>query len=89
VLVEEVSPKPSDNVPLIEELVNGSEIDERLVDEDLFKPPTTLIDFYLVGRPPVDNGLDVGYDSVDNIWGPKTEDNINKLEAPVEELDGI
>jgi hypothetical protein len=67
VLAEEVSPKPSDNVPLVEELVNGSEIDERSVDEDLFKPPTTPIDFYSVGGPPADNGLDAGHDSADNI----------------------
>jgi hypothetical protein len=67
VLVEEVSLKPSNNVPLVEELVNGAEIDEYSVDEDLFKPLTTLADFYLVGGPPADNGLDVGYNSVDNI----------------------
>ena len=66
-LAEEVSPKPSDNVPLIEELVNGSKVDKYLVDEDLFKPLTTLADFYLVGKLPIDNGLDVGYNSVEDI----------------------
>ena len=66
-LIEEVSPKPSDNIPLLEEPVNGSKIDKHLVDKDLFKPPTTLVDFYLVGKPPVDNGLDIGYNSADNI----------------------
>ena len=89
VLVEEVSLKPSDNVPLLEELVNGSKIDEYLVDKDLFKLLTTPADFYLVGKPPVDNSLDIGYNSADNIQGPKTEDNVNKLEAPIKELDGI
>jgi hypothetical protein len=89
VLVEEVSPKPSDNVPLIKELVNGFEIDERSVDKDLFKPPTTPTDFYLVGGPPIDNGSDIGYNSMDNIWGPETKDNVNKPEAPIKELDGI
>jgi len=67
VLVEEVSLKPPDNIPLIEEPVNSSEIDEHLVDKDLFKPLTTLADFYLVGRPPIDNSLDIGYNSADNI----------------------
>jgi hypothetical protein len=51
----------------VEELVNGTEIDEYSVDEDLFKPLTTLADFYLVGGPPIDNSLDIGYNSVDNI----------------------
>jgi hypothetical protein len=67
VLAEEVSLKPPNNVPLIEELVNSSEIDEYLVDEDLFKPLTALADFYLVGGPPIDNSLDIGYNSIDNI----------------------
>ena len=66
-LVEEVSPKPFDNVPLVNKPVNSSEIDKHLVDKDLFKPLTTLADFYLVGGPPIDNGLDVGYNSADNI----------------------
>ena len=66
-LVEEVSLKPPNNIPLIEELVNGSKIDEYLVDKDLFKLLTALADFYLVGRPPIDNSLDIGYNSVDKI----------------------
>lgn len=86
---EEVSPKPSDNVPLAEEPVNGCETDEHSVDGDLFKPPTTPPDFYEVGGPPADNGSDAGHDSADDIWGPETEDNVNEPEAPVEELDGI
>ena len=66
-LAEEVSPKPSNNVPLLEKPVNGSKIDEHLVDKDLFKPLTTLADFYLVGEPPIDNSLDIGYNSADDI----------------------
>ena len=66
-LVEEVSPKPSNNIPLLKEPVNSSKIDEHLVDKDLFKPLTTLADFYLVGKPPIDNSLDIGYNSADNI----------------------
>ena len=66
-LVEEVSLKPSDNIPLIEEPGNDSKIDEHLVDKDLFKPPPTPADFYLVGGPPADNSLDVGYNSTDDI----------------------
>jgi len=46
---------------------NSSEIDKHLVDKELFKPPTTLVDFYLVGGPPVDNSSDIGYNSADNI----------------------
>ena len=42
-----------------------------------------------MGEPPADNSLDAGYNSAEDIWGPKTEDNINKQEAPVKELDGI
>jgi len=67
VLAEKVSPKPSNNVPLVNKPVNSSKIDKHLVDKDLFKPPTTLADFYLVGGLPIDNGLDVGYNSADNI----------------------
>jgi len=89
VLAKEVSPKPSDNIPLIDKPVNSSETNKHLVNKDLFKPPTTLADFYLVGGPPIDNSLDAGYDSINNIWGPKTKDNVNKPEAPVKELDSI
>ena len=78
VSAEEVSLKPFNNVPLIEEPVNSFKADKHLVDEDLFKPPTTPADFYLVGKPPTDNSLDIGYNSAEDIWGLKTEDNVNK-----------
>ena len=77
-LAEEVSLKPFNNIPLVEEPVNGSKVDKHLVDKDLFKPPTTPADFYLVGKPPINNGLNIGYNSVEDIWGPKTKDNVNK-----------
>jgi len=89
VLAEEVSLKPSNNIPLIDKPVNSSKIDKHLINKDLFKPPTTLADFYLVGGPPINNSLNAGYNSADNIWGPKTKDNINKPEAFIKELDGI
>ena len=66
-LAEKVSPKPSNNVPLVNKPVNSSKIDKHLVDKDFFKPLTTLADFYLVKGPPIDNSLDAGYNSVDNI----------------------
>ena len=66
-LAKEVSLKPFNNVPLIEEPVNSSKANKHLVDKDLFKPPTSPADFYLVGKPPIDNGLDVGYNSAEDI----------------------